>query len=288
MIKSIVAIAIAFGFLVVGDVKASSNGPELDTCNDCTQAQVKVVAKQRYVSPVSGWKGVYVLDYHNGVAWACDVYNEPGLPQNIATCQPAAADVQQTFLEIAGYVAMLNSNVVEIPHPGGDIYKISGCPACARQWLVQNGPAVANELDFLDMLAAAGMQLSAQLGIGVAQVGASYEGQTRVKVVLSNDGSGGLEKGYCIGYLSGTELAIDANNCVDSDGNVIPTLENPNISMTYLFTSIHNHRAMINRLKGIGRPVFIRTGTTSIGPLTVECTSTECESKDPEDETDDG
>lgn len=275
------SMVLTFGATYAGGVLASE--PDLDECNGCSQTQVTARAEQRYVRD---YKEVVILDYINSAAWQCEVYYEPEFMSNFASCQPASSAVQHEFNEVVGWVTSLNASEVEIPYPGGNIYDISGCPACARGWLLDNQHALSNQLSIIDMLKAAGVNLAGRIGVVVASVEASYEGHVRVKINLSNDSSGGRESAYCIGYLTGTELAIDVNKCVDSDGNPIPTLENPSIQTGYLFTSSINHGAMINRLRGIGRRVVF-TGTVTVGsPAKIDCNSTECESKEPVDETD--
>lgn len=279
--KSFWLMVFSLGAIYPGALWASEVG--LDECNGCTQTQVMSKAEQRYVRD---YKQVFILDYVNSAAWQCDVYYEREFMSNFASCAPASSAVQYDFNEVVGSVVSLNASEVEIPYPGGNIYDISGCPACARSWLLDNQHALANQSSIIDMLAAAGVRLAGRIGVGVASVEASYEGHVRVKIKLSNDSSGGRESAFCIGYLTGTELAIDVNQCVDSDGNPIPTLENPAVQMGYLFTSPINHGAMINRLRGIGRRVIF-TGTATVGsPAKVECNASECESKEPADETD--
>jgi hypothetical protein len=272
---------LGLGVIHAEGVQASE--PDLDECNGCSQAQVVTRAEQRYVRD---FKNVVILDYVNSAAWQCEVYYEREFMSNFASCQPASSAVQHDFNDVVGWVVSLNASEVEIPYPGGNIHDISGCPACARGWLIDNQHALSNQMNIIDMLAAAGVRLAGRIGVGVASVEASYEGHARVKIKLSNDSSGGREAAYCVGYLSGTELAIDVNKCVDSDGNPIPTLENPSVQTGYLFTSPINHGAMINRLRGIGRRVVL-TGTVTVGsPAKIDCNSTECESKEPVDETD--
>lgn len=257
---------------------AQAPATSLDTCNGCTALQVEARAEQRHAWTM---ERVFVLDYLQRTAWQCDVYYEQEFNANIAACGPAAQEVQQTFFEMTDSIISLNGEV-EIPYDGGSIYDISGCPACARGWLLDNQGALVNQLSLIDLLSAAGLRFAGQIGVSVGSVSASYEGQVRVKVTLENDSSGGREKGYCIGYLTGTELMIDVNQCVDSDGNPIPTLQNTNVQNRYAFTSTFNHSSMVNRLRAVGRTIY--TGTVTTGPLEIECTGDECITPPPGDD----
>lgn len=253
-----------------------------DTCNGCSVQQVESVAENRTVLRT---KTVFVFDYWNSVAWECSVYHEREFNENFASCGHASSAVQGMFDDVVGYVTYLN-NEVSLPYGSGDIYEISGCPACARGWLLDNQHSLQNQLDAIDLLAAAGYRLAGTINVWVGSVTASYEGQVRVKIVLANDSSAGREKGYCLGYLTGSELVVNVNQCVDSDGNPIPTLEAPNVQRHYVFTSLHNHRSMINALRAIGRPVMY-VGTVTVGPLKMDCTGEGCKTPEPEDENDD-
>lgn len=259
-----------------GELKATVADNRVDTCNQCSLQQVEAKATQRNVATMVG---VYVLDYALERVWLCEVVREPELGGNVAACGLADAGKQAEFKEITSLIRQLNT-IVEIPYPGGDIYSISGCPACARGWLLDNRHALANQLSLIDQLAAKGIRFGASLQVRAGTIDVSVEGQVRVKVKLSNDSSGGREKGYCIGALTNTELVIDTDQCTDSDGNPIPTLANLTIRR-YVFTSTSNHLNMINRLRATGRTVHLG-GIATVGELKeIDCNAKDCESKEP-------
>jgi hypothetical protein len=257
---------------------ANVSDGRVDTCNQCTLQQVEAKAIQRYVPSMVE---VHVLDYAHELVWTCEVVREREFNANVASCGLAPPAAQQVFKEVAGLVRQLNSEV-SIPYPGGNIYDIAGCPACARGWLLDNRYRLANQLSVVDLLAARGLALAASLNVWRGAVSASYEGQIRVKVILENDASGGREKAYCIGTLTNTELVVDTNRCVDSDGNPIPTLANPLPQDSYVFLSTVNQQNMINRLRSTGR-VVRSGGTVTVGqPGRIDCNSNDCESKEKE------
>ncbi|WP_156890144.1 hypothetical protein [Silanimonas lenta] len=269
-------IAVVFFAVWAGSGLASTRGDWVDVCDGCALWQVEARAA-RY--PVSALSKVHVLDYHNAVVWSCDVVREKELGTNLASCGPASSEAQQAFREIVDIVRELKAEV-SIPYPGGNIHDIAGCPACARQWLLDNRYRLANQLSLLDLLVARGLTLSVAINVSVASISATYGGQIRVKVVLDNDASGGREKAHCIGVLTDTGLVIDADQCFDSDGNPIPTLGNPGLQDAYVFLSAVNQQSMVNRIRALGRPVR-HGGTVTVGQLgRIDCNSHGCESKE--------
>lgn len=258
---------------------ASQPGGWVDVCDGCALWQVEARAARHPTGSLPGVK-VHLLDYRNAVVWSCDVVREKELATNVASCGPASSEAQQAFREIVDIVRELKVAEVSIPYPGGNIYEIAGCPACARQWVLDNRHRLANRLSLLDLLVARGLTLSIALNVRAASVSATYDGQTHVKVYLDNDASGGQEKAYCIGKLTDVGFVVDTDQCFDSDGNPIPTVSNPRFQDVYLFNSIVNQRSMISRLQSLGRPVR-GGGTVIVGqPGRVECGSRDCVSRE--------
>ncbi|MGY6517539.1 MAG: hypothetical protein ACXIUZ_02385 [Lysobacteraceae bacterium] len=273
------AFAAVVPFFVVGLAQGS-----VMVCNGCTAEQASQRASQVSV-PSSGPAEVYVADYHNVSLWRCEVWWEREIfpPGKVAFCGPASPSLQAEFEDLAIAISAANKSI-EIDYPGGNIYEISGCPACARSWLLDNQGALASKLSLVDIARARGWALGGRMGGRGADMEATVAGQVRIKLVLRNDASGAPEKGFCFADVTSNGVQVDVDSCVDGDGNPIPTLNNPNIQVTYAFNSPINHGQMVIRLRAVGRTVR-GSGTVTVSPL-ISCTSQECEADEPIDDED--
>lgn len=246
-------------------------------CNACSVEDAEAVAMS---TAQARTQAVAVLDYTYGLAWQCDVRadRETGVPT--ARCLQASPQLASEFADLLVRIRALKDTVVELPLlPGESIYDIAGCPSCARQWLYRNRFALAGRLSTVDALLAAAGKLSITIGVKAVDVQKSFDGMVRFIIKVENDDSGGaLGAAYCYAYLDGNEAMIDPNACVDSDGNPIPTLQNPTITNRYTFRSPINLRGMVGAIGAI-RPIG---GTVTVGSL-IQCTTTRCDVK-PDDE----
>jgi hypothetical protein len=253
------------------------NAQSLAHCSNCDGDSVELVASR---APSGlGVFDVVVLDYTRETVWTCTTRREARTRYADATCTPAPASAQADFAVIAKTVQQLDGDIISIPHPGGNIYDISGCPSCARNWLYTNRHAVARQASLLNLLSANGLKLAGNLGIKFADLQMSYEGQARVLVEMSNDrGATDQGKAYCIAAITNTEIVIDVNQCFDGDGNPIPTLQNNALQMRYTFSNGVNYGGFVGRLSAIGYPVH-GAGVVTVGGV-IDCRAKECEGRE--------
>lgn len=181
------------------------------------------------------------------------------------------------------------SATIGMPNDGNfdSIHDISGCPACARNWLLSNSHRVSNMVGLFDILHAKGLELSASIGGDAGSIGATYSAYLEFKLAMESDVGANGEAGYCMATLAGSGMVIDTSNCTDSDGNPIPVSADNFRNMRYMFLTQKNLSRWLQRAQFYGIPITGGSGgnVTVGGMRRFDCNQTEC-IRHGDDETD--
>lgn len=273
-------------FLVLATFASSAHSAIAVRCDGCNYPTRESVALNvANVSIARPSETIYLMDLSAGVLHPALVEYDSEFNHGFFMEVPPTLEENQKFS--AFYQSYIDakseiqaSSGIYIPSSQfGSIYDISGCPACAESWRQANLPAIANQLSVVSVLAARIGELSTTLGVSEASVTATVAGEIRFKVYLTTDNNGGPFDSYCMATLSGTGIAIDANDCVDSDGNPIPVSVN-DLQLRYRFTSAGNYGGFVGRISALGVP-FSGGGTVTVGEITeVDCGAAGCSEND--------